>query len=243
MTEAPNEPQKSSVKRGLGELKQQAYEQIEDLLNLGVLRPGEIISQRELVEHTGSSLGSIREAVMRLEAEGLLIPIPKRGLMVPSLDKDFVHDAYQLRRIIECAAVPDMVAKLKDETIARFLAEQNAFAEEVPADGIASDDLLDRVQHADWDMHSTFVAAMGNRLIENTYRITAIKIRMAVQYRIKVTGENVLRVIGEHKAILLPLAARNAEATTAALARHINVSMTLALHGTVAADPKARRTD
>ena len=38
------------------------------------------------MEMTGSTLGSIREAIPRLEADGLLQTLPKRGLMVPSLD-------------------------------------------------------------------------------------------------------------------------------------------------------------
>ncbi|MFN7025365.1 MAG: GntR family transcriptional regulator, partial [Pseudorhizobium sp.] len=43
-------------------LRQLAYERIEDLLNWGRLRPGQLISQRELVEVTGVTLGSVREA-------------------------------------------------------------------------------------------------------------------------------------------------------------------------------------
>jgi DNA-binding GntR family transcriptional regulator len=70
---------------------------------------------------------------------------------------------------------------------------------------------------------------MGNKLMINVFRVTAIKIRMAVQSRIQVTPYNALRVIEEHLAILEPLVARNAAATSIALARHIDNSLKLAL--------------
>src|SRR5690606_7387229 len=73
-------------RRGDVPLRQAAYDSIEALLNRGALRPGEMVSQRELVEKTGCTLGAVREAVPRLEAEGLLVTVPQRGLMVPSLD-------------------------------------------------------------------------------------------------------------------------------------------------------------
>ena len=57
----------------------------------GRLKPGQLISQRELVETTGLTLSAVREAIPRLEAEGLLQTLPQRGLMVPSLDVTFVR--------------------------------------------------------------------------------------------------------------------------------------------------------
>ncbi|MDO9306854.1 MAG: GntR family transcriptional regulator, partial [Mesorhizobium sp.] len=46
-------------------LRQAAYESIENLLKNGELRPGQIVSQRELVKRTGLTLGAVREAVPR----------------------------------------------------------------------------------------------------------------------------------------------------------------------------------
>ncbi|MFN3636732.1 MAG: GntR family transcriptional regulator, partial [Rhizobium rhizophilum] len=86
---------------GENSLRQLAYSRIEELLNWGRLRPGQIISQRELVETTEMTLSAIREAIPRLEAEGLLQTLPQRGLMVPSLDVTFIREAYQMRRVIE----------------------------------------------------------------------------------------------------------------------------------------------
>ncbi|HKJ63276.1 MAG TPA: GntR family transcriptional regulator [Hyphomicrobiales bacterium] len=215
-------------------LRQAAYERIEDLLNNGVLRPGQIITQRELVEMTGTTLGSVREAVPRFEAEGLLQTLPQRGLMVPSLDIIFVRDAYQMRRVIELAAVPDMVVRLSRDLIAEWIDwHRSARSRIQERAGASSEDLSHEIQHRDWDMHESFVSTMRNKLIANVYRVTAIKIRMVVQSRIQVTRYNATRIINEHLGILEPLHKGDVGGTQAALARHLDNSLKIALGGTV----------
>jgi DNA-binding GntR family transcriptional regulator len=224
-----NDPASSGIS-----LRRFAYSQIEALLNSGKLRPGQLISQRELVELTGATLGSIREAIPRFEAEGLLKTVPKKGLMVPSLDIVFVQEAYQVRRMIECAAVPYMVSKLDDGTIAEMISLNNALQNELrEQERPVSPALIDRIQQEDWKMHTKFVSVMSNSLLDNIYRVNTIKIRMAVQSRLQVTGENAERILTEHQDILSALATRDLEATRNALERHLNQSMTVALGGTV----------
>jgi DNA-binding GntR family transcriptional regulator len=219
---------------GDGALRRLAYERIEDLLNSGRLRPGQLFSQRELVDLSGATLGSVREAIARFEAEGLLVAVPKKGLMVPSLDVAFVRDAYQVRAMIERAAVPDLIRRMDDRTVEEYRSRLRSLMEELSAQGATpSAELLDRIQREDWAMHAAFVRTMSNALINNIYRVTAIKIRMAVQSRLQVTGRNAARVLKEHQAILDHLAARDTESTTAALDRHIGNSLELALGGSI----------
>jgi DNA-binding GntR family transcriptional regulator len=208
-------------------LRQMAYERIEELLNGGILRPGQLITQRELVEKTGTTLGSVREAVPRFEAEGLLQTLPKRGLMVPSLDIAFVRDAYQMRRMIELAAVPDMLDRLSRETVAGWIEWHRRAGERTAAEDPNA--ISQEIQRFDWQMHSAFVDAMRNDLIANVYRVTAIKIRMAVQSRIQVNPDNASRVIREHLGILEGLRDRSDERTRNALEFHLDNSLRLAL--------------
>lgn len=215
-------------------LRQLAYDRIEELLNWGRVRPGQIISQRELVEMTGVTLGSVREAVPRFEAEGLLQTLPQRGLMVPSLDVTFIREAYQMRRLIELGAVPDLIARLDRATVTEWIDWHNAALMRLAnGDGTDLAEVLRDFQLYDWDMHAQMVSAMENRLIANAYRVTAIKIRMAAQSRVRVTRQNATRVIKEHLGFLTPLLNGDAEATSRALSHHIDQSLTLALGGTI----------
>ena len=215
-------------------LRQMASERIEDLLNWGKLRPGQIISQRELVEMTGVTLGSVREAIPRFEAEGLLYTVPQRGLMVPSLDVTFVREAYQMRRLIELGAVPDLCDRLDRSVVLEWIEWHNDAQADLGRDD-ASDltQFLRDFQLYDWKMHALMVDVMENKLISNVYRVTAIKIRMAAQSRVRVTRQNATRVIREHLDFLNPLLQRGHDLTTRALSQHINQSLTLALGGTV----------
>lgn len=226
------EPAGPRGRAGAGErsLRQFAYDRIEDLLNAGRLTPGVVISQRELVELTGATLGSVREAVPRLEAEGLLVTLPQRGLMVPNLEPALIREAYQMRRMIEAGAVPAMVASLPAAEV-RGWVDWHRSALETVEQGAEDGGFLDRLQRFDWSMHARMVEALDNRLVANVYRVTAIKIRMAAQSRLQVTPLNARRVIGEHLAFLEPMLRGETEATRDALLAHVDSSLSVALGG------------
>ncbi|RDL44771.1 GntR family transcriptional regulator [Marinomonas piezotolerans] len=212
-------------------LRKTAYERIEALLNTGTLTPGQVVSQRELVELTDSTLGSIREAVSRLEAEGLLQTLPKRGLMVPSLDITFVRNAYELRKLIEVGTLERSSDMIPKSIIENWIKQHEKLLEQIIDN--KDEEVSEEIQKLDWDMHSRIVNAGNNTLVENVYRITAIKIRMAVQSRIKVTPFNGHRVINEHLSFLRPLAAGDKKLAAIKLEEHLNNSLTLALGGTI----------
>lgn len=234
VTQKPSAARSMPSNGGESSLRQIAYERIEDLLNWGSLRPGQIISQRELMEMTGVTLGSVREAIPRFEAEGLLYTVPQRGLMVPSLDVVFVREAYQMRSLIELGAVPDLCDRLEKSTVQGWIDWHLAARDRLGTDEATElTDFLRDFQLFDWDMHSQMVNALENSLIANVYRVTAIKIRMAAQSRVRVTRQNATRVIKEHLDFLTPLLHGECDATTQALSRHLAQSLTLALGGSV----------
>lgn len=213
-------------------LRQAAYSAIEELLNQGRLKPGQVVSQRELVDATGLTLGAVREAIPRLEAEGLLTTLPQRGLMVPSLDVGFVRDAYQLRLLMEVAAVPVAMQNLPPQWFQEWIHRH----EEVLARLKRDQDPVTahEFQRLDWELHAQMIGALGNALMTNVYRVTAIKIRMAVQSRIRVTLLNAERVMIEHLAFLRLMAQGDEAAAVDAIKTHVGNSLTLALGGEIA---------
>jgi DNA-binding GntR family transcriptional regulator len=151
-------------------------------------------------------------------------------MMVPSLDIAFVRDAYQVRRMIEATALPAVLDRLDPARLAAILATHEALQAELGAvPTSAAPALLDRIQRVDWEMHETFVHCLGNALMDNIYRVTAIKIRMVVQGRLRVTRGNAARVLSEHLGILRAIKARDRAGAAAALMRHIDKSLAIAL--------------
>lgn len=208
-------------------LREEAYGRITDLLNTGRLTPGLIVSQRQLVERTGSTLGAVREAVPRLEAEGLLVPLNQRGLQVPPIDATFVRNAYHLRKLLEMEAIRAAPENMGVSAICSLVRKHDAALEKIRK--APSQKLADRVQSMDWALHQDLIDSLGNGLISSVYRVNAIKVRMAKQARLQVTADNAVRVLGEHLEFLNALVAGNVEEARLSLARHLDNSADLAM--------------
>ena len=159
-------------------LRDRAYESFRHHLLAMNIRPGQFISQRELVELTGLSLAAIREMIPRLEADGLIVTVPKRGLQIAAMDLKLVRSAFELRRILECEAVAVFTRHASEAEIATLVAGHQAVLARA-AVGDRSKRLLDQAQTTDWAMHDTLIDSLGNDLVRNIYRVNSIKVRLA----------------------------------------------------------------
>lgn len=216
-------------------LREAAYGRIVDLLNTQALQPGQVVTQRELVERTDTSLAAVREAIPRLEAEGLMITLRQRGLMIPNVDVEFVRNAYQLRTILELAALAKAPKNLPRDTVEGWERAHRDILERLrqAPDQAQGEALAREAQAVDWAMHDELIRSLGNALIEDVYRVNAIKVRMAAQKRLLVTPYNGERVMAEHLAVIEALRDGRAEDAADAMRRHIGNSMQLALGGEV----------
>jgi DNA-binding GntR family transcriptional regulator len=79
----------------------QAFDRIEGLIATLELRPGAPVVEAELIEHTGLGRTPVREALMRLSAQGLLVQLPRRGLLVSDLNVAEHLDLLEARRVLE----------------------------------------------------------------------------------------------------------------------------------------------
>ena len=75
--------------------------ELRERILLGLIEPGARINVRQLEQHFGVSHIPIREAIRRLEAEGLVVNVPKRGAVAAGVSLKEFDDIYDLRRIVE----------------------------------------------------------------------------------------------------------------------------------------------
>lgn len=96
----------------------------------GRLAPGSRVRQEELAEEFGISRIPVREALRRLEAEGLVVLVPNSGAWVAKLDRAECVEIYRIRERIEPLAILESCPNLSEETLAELadLAEQIAAA-------------------------------------------------------------------------------------------------------------------
>jgi DNA-binding GntR family transcriptional regulator len=83
----------------------------EDILS-GELAPGQAIPQEEIAARLGVSRSPLREALRRLEAEGLVHYRTNRGAVVATLDPRSVRELFEMRRILEVGAIELVVKRI-----------------------------------------------------------------------------------------------------------------------------------
>lgn len=209
-------------------LRDHAYSNFTEKLLARDLEPGQIVSQRELVELTGMPLGAIREMIPRLEADGLIKTVPKRGLQVLSIDLNLVRNAFQLRHIIEGEAIREFCKTAKAEEIGQLAQEHQDIQE--TASGCVTPDVLQTAQRIDWAFHDRIIDAMGNPIISDIHRVNAIKIRLIRNNDTRMLPELVVSVLDEHLAIIKALEARDVSGAERAMQAHIDSAKRRALN-------------
>jgi DNA-binding GntR family transcriptional regulator len=85
-------------------LSNQVFEQIKEMIVRGEIPAGKRMIESEIAESMGISRTPVREAVHKLEAEGLLNPLPKGGYVVRGLDISDIEETFEIRSILESFA-------------------------------------------------------------------------------------------------------------------------------------------
>lgn len=216
-----------SNRAGAPTLRERAYEAFKERLLSRDIRPGQFLSQRELVAITGLPLGAIRELIPRLEADGLIKTVPQRGMQIAHVDIDLIRSAFQLRLILEREATREFCRNAPDEVV-RKLRDEHLAVQREAEEGVTPE-LLERAQHMDWAFHDTMIDSMGNQLISSIYRVNSIKIRLIRQDDTRMLPELVTSVMHEHMRILDALVARDEQASLEAIGAHIDSARRRAL--------------
>ncbi len=189
-----------------------AYQDIKAMIIDGRLVPGEMILEQELAERLEMSRTPVREALIRLEQEGLLEIKPRRGARVLPVSVDDMREIYQLLTVLEATAAE--AAAQRGPSPAEMAALDQAVAD--MDESLARDD-LNAWADADARFHSLLVEASGNRrliafvatMVEQSQRVR----RLTLQLRPRPTGSN-----ADHRAVVEAI--RAGDPATAASIHH-----------------------
>jgi DNA-binding GntR family transcriptional regulator len=83
---------------------QHAYRRLRDAIRDGSLKPGQRVMEIEMAGWLNVSRTPVRDAIRRLEAEGMLAHEPRNGLVVARLDRQAVMELYVMREVLEGTA-------------------------------------------------------------------------------------------------------------------------------------------
>ncbi|HRV71613.1 MAG TPA: GntR family transcriptional regulator [Thermovirgaceae bacterium] len=91
-------------------------------------KPGEVLSDRDLVAGFGTSRTPVREAILKLQKDGLVETVPRVGTFVASIDIKSVRHAYEMKKNLEGLAAELAASRAGEEQIRGLLDLAGAFA-------------------------------------------------------------------------------------------------------------------
>jgi GntR family transcriptional regulator, rspAB operon transcriptional repressor len=157
-------------------LRSSAYGAIKQMILAGSLRPGRKLVHDELATALGVSRTPVREALERLQQEGFLTYIPRRGCFVSEITADEARELYGVREALEVYALR--------QTAALGLTRDNIVALEAVLETYATlvrDNVMRQRLQVDRDFHLALAAIPGNRalssILESVYERIFLKIR------------------------------------------------------------------
>ncbi|MBZ6076992.1 GntR family transcriptional regulator [Microvirga puerhi] len=200
-------------------LRERAYDAFTEHLLRSEIRPGQFVTQRELVVLTGQPLGAIRELIPRLEAEGLINTVPQRGLQILPLDISLIRNAFQFRLILEREAIASFSLTAGDAAIERMEAAHRSVV--TSAQTSLTKELVAEAQQIDRAFHETMIDELNNDIISKAYRVNWIKVRLIRQSETSLDEELVIPVMQEHLAIIAAMKRRDTTAAVEAGVVHI----------------------
>ncbi len=202
-------------------LKRAAYERFQEALLQGRLRPGQLVSQKELVSLLDMSIGALRELLPRLESEGLLHVLPQRGIQITVIDLPMIRHAFQMRIALEREAVLAALHSMSDHVLDEQERRHRDILNRLAAEGASPPELFEEGQAVDSAFHDLLIGSMGNELIAQTYNVNSIRIRLIRLDRILLTKLTLPSAFADHLAVIDALKARDREAAVAAMEAHI----------------------
>jgi DNA-binding GntR family transcriptional regulator len=177
------------------------------------LRPGERLNEMQLTETLDVGRTPLREAINRLLAEDLVEFRPNRGFFIRQVDVKEIEDLFEMRGIVEVAAVRFVVARANDFDIESLADHWATVLRNYP--GSNPDDLV----RQDAMFHERLAALSGNSAVLASVR--GINSRIHFVRWADLHGDDRKRTFEEHGAILSAIAARDADRAAALMFDHV----------------------
>ena len=211
-----------------------AYKHISGELLNGQLTPGQKISEPVLAKELGISRTPVREAIQRLQNEGLLQQVPSSGTYVAQTSRVPLIETYEIRLALETMAVRKVAQRIRPRDLPKLkkccqrMKSVITTMQKKKVDNIEGN-LLVKFLNADLDFHLTIMRLADNRM--------ALKLITDAHMRNRIFGylcrhrdlAHAGGTLNVHSSIVKAIADHNADAAYKLLREHIELSMTEAL--------------
>ncbi|NMA82681.1 MAG: GntR family transcriptional regulator [Epulopiscium sp.] len=183
-------------------LRDVVFNTLREAILKGDLTPGERLMEKQLAEMMGVSRTPIREAIRKLELEGLVVMAPRKGAQVAEITEKDLQDVLEVRAALEALAVRLACEKMKKEELDKLRRTMEEFKEAADAKDVYG--MIDKdVEFHDIIFRSTEnerLMQIVNNLREQIYRYRVAYLKHSHHHTgIQEEHEDILRVIEEKR--------------------------------------------
>lgn len=196
-------------------LREVVFNTLRQAILTGELKPGERLMEIHLANRLGVSRTPIREAIRKLELEGLVTMIPRRGAEVAQITEKSMNDVLEVRRALDALCVELACERITQEKLEELKAACDGFEKAVKTKDVK------KIAQADVVLHDIIVEATGNqRLIQMVNNLSEQMYRYRFEY-IK-DSEQHENLVEEHRIIYESLVKKDKETASSAAKLHID---------------------
>lgn len=196
-------------------LRDVVFNTLRQAILTGELKPGERLMEIHLADRLGVSRTPIREAIRKLELEGLVTMIPRRGAEVAQITEKSMSDVLEVRRAMDALCVELACDRITEEELAELKQACGVFERTVKTGDVK------QIAQADVKLHDIIVQATGNRrLIQLVNNLSEQMYRYRFEYIKDFTQHE--RLIEEHRIIYESILNKDKETASEAAKIHID---------------------
>jgi DNA-binding GntR family transcriptional regulator len=219
------------------QLGARAYRALWSGIVAGTIESGVQLRPDTIAEQLDISTTPVREALHRLEVDGLIVKLPYKGWYVREFTENEVRDLYEMRAALECFGVRLACERITDEQIA-WLREHQAVGEAALRDGD-----MDAYRIYNRDLHAAIVEAAGNAYLSSLMAQVDLQSQMLMAKTIRLAGRP-SRAIEEHRELLDLIARRDEKGAQDLMQVHIlSASEDIVRFAISEQTPASRRSD
>lgn len=196
-------------------LRDVVFKTLRQAILRGELKPGERLMEIQLANKLGVSRTPIREAIRKLELEGLVLMIPRKGAEVADITEKSLMDVLEVRRALEELSVQLVCDRITEEEIKELIAAAEEFKKVLKSNDITE------IAEADVRFHDViYFATKNQKLIQLLNNLREQMYRYRVEY---LKNEDVhSQLIREHEEIIEHISKREKEEAARIVCKHID---------------------
>jgi len=196
-------------------IRERVFEYLKAGVLSGHLNPGERLTEEHLAKEMGVSRTPVREALHKLESEGLIKPLETRGFIVSHDSKDEIEELFEIRSLLEGHALRIISKKISEQDLGQL----NNFIEK-------AEEALRRKRIDEVFKWNTKFHDMLHNLVAEKRRLHRLMVNIrkyALRYRKDTLQypDGVRRAIDGHRKILLALRLKDPDLCERVMREHI----------------------